>query len=73
MIDVRLRTRCGWLIASCWAIMPPIDMPTTCADSSASASSSPAVPSAMSIRVYGTALFLPRSKPMMSGVPASTR
>ena len=29
MIDVSERTRSGWSIAISWAIMPPIDMPTT--------------------------------------------
>ena len=31
MIEHRLSTRSGWSIVSCWAIIPPIDTPTTCA------------------------------------------
>ena len=31
MIEVRLSTRSGWSMVSCWAIIPPIDTPTTCA------------------------------------------
>ena len=31
MIEQRLSTRSGWSIVSCWAIIPPIDTPTTCA------------------------------------------
>ncbi len=37
-----------WFSASSWAIMPPIEMPITCADSIPSASSSPAASSAIS-------------------------
>ena len=32
MIDVRLRVRVGWSMANCWAIIPPIDAPSTWAD-----------------------------------------
>ena len=31
MITASEVMRCGWLPASTWAIMPPIDAPTTCA------------------------------------------
>jgi hypothetical protein len=51
MIEVRLRTRSGWRIASDCAIMPPIDTPSTCARSMPNASSKPAVSSAMSMSV----------------------
>ena len=30
MIEQRLRTRSGWSIVSCCAIIPPMDTPTTC-------------------------------------------
>ena len=33
MIDVRVRTRVGCSMAMVWAIIPPIDAPTTWADS----------------------------------------
>ena len=48
MIEVSERTRCGNEIAISWAIMPPIDTPTRCADLMPSASISPIVSSAMS-------------------------
>ena len=48
MIEVRLATLSGWRMASAWAIIPPIDMPTTCARSMPRASSRPAASSAMS-------------------------
>ena len=41
MIEVSERTRCGNEIAISWAIMPPIDAPTRCADLMPSASISP--------------------------------
>ncbi len=53
MIDVSVRTRSGWWIASSCAIAPPIDAPTTCAVRMRSASSSPTVSAAMSRNVYG--------------------
>ena len=49
MIDVRLRTRSGCSIAIVWAIMPPIDTPTTWAPSMPSASSRPTASAAMSL------------------------
>jgi hypothetical protein len=39
MIEVRLRTRFRCPIASCWAIMPPIEAPTTCAEQTSSVAS----------------------------------
>ena len=48
MIEVSERTRCGNEIAISWAIMPPIDAPTRCADLMPSASIRPIVSSAMS-------------------------
>ncbi len=48
MIEVSERTRCGNEIAISWAIMPPIEAPTRCADLMPSASISPVVSSAMS-------------------------
>ena len=48
MIEVSERTRCGWEIAISWAIMPPIEMPTRCADLMPITSISPTVSSAMS-------------------------
>ncbi len=43
MIDVSVSTRSGWPAARSWAIMPPIERPTTCAFSMPSASSNPTV------------------------------
>jgi hypothetical protein len=48
MIEVSERTRCGNEIAISWAIMPPIDAPTRCADLMPSTSIRPTVSSAMS-------------------------
>ena len=45
---MRVRIRSGWASASSWAIMPPIEMPTTWARSSSSASSRPAASAARS-------------------------
>ena len=53
MMLVSERTRSGRAMAMVWAIMPPIEMPTTCADSSPRWSSSPKPSSAMSASVYG--------------------
>ena len=52
MIDVRLATRTGWRMAIVWAIIPPIDAPTTWARSTSRWSSRPAASSAMSASVY---------------------
>ena len=49
MIDVSDRTRCGCSIAMVCAIMPPIDIPTTCACSIPSASSRPMASLAISV------------------------
>ena len=48
MIDVRLATRSGRRIAIVWAIIPPIDTPTTWARSTSRWSSRPSASSAMS-------------------------
>ena len=48
MIDVRVRVRVGWSMANCWAIIPPMDTPSTCADPMPRASSRPAASAAMS-------------------------
>ena len=52
MIDVRLATRPGCSMAIVWAIMPPIDMPTTWARATPRWSSSPMPSSAMSFNRY---------------------
>ncbi len=59
MIRPSDRTRSGWLPASTWAIIPPIDAPTTCARSMPRWSSSPLTSSARSTSVYGTGLVRP--------------
>ena len=46
--EVSDRTRCGCSIASAWAIIPPIDVPNTCADAQPSASSTATASAAMS-------------------------
>ena len=51
MIETSERTRSGWRAARLWAIIPPIDAPTTWARSIPSAVSSPAASSAMSSSV----------------------
>ena len=48
MIEVSERTRCGNEIAISWAIMPPMEAPTRCADLMPSTSISPIVSLAMS-------------------------
>ena len=48
MIEASERTRSGCRAAISWAIMPPIEAPTTCARSIPSASSRPIPSSAMS-------------------------
>ena len=48
MIEVSVRTRSGCSMAIVWAIIPPIDAPTTWAVSMPRASSSPTASSAMS-------------------------
>ena len=52
MIDVRLATWPGWRMAIAWAIMPPIDAPTTWVGPMSRWSSSWAASSAMSSTVY---------------------
>jgi hypothetical protein len=53
MIEVNDRTREVCSTAIVWAIMPPIEMPTTCAASMPRWSSSPTASVAMSPSVYG--------------------
>ena len=53
IIEVSVSTRSGCSIAIVWAIIPPIDAPTTCARSIPSAVSRPKPSSAMSLSVYG--------------------
>ena len=50
MIEHRLSTRVGWSMVSCWAIIPPIDTPTTWAASMSRWSSSATASPAMSAR-----------------------
>ena len=73
MIEHSERTRCGKSIATCWAIIPPIEAPTMCALSIPSASSSPAVSAAMSGIPYGTPEVSPDSSAPKSGGGASIR
>ena len=54
MIEVRVATRVGCSMARAWAIMPPIEAPTTWADSTPRCFSSPAASAAMSEMKYGT-------------------
>ncbi len=53
MIEVSERTRVGRAIAIVWTIIPPIDTPTTWADSQPRWSIRPNASSAMSSSVYG--------------------
>ena len=55
VVDIRVseRTRSGWIAASHWAITPPIDAPTTCADSTDRPSSTAAASSTRSTIEYG--------------------
>ena len=48
MIEHKERTRSGYSTARRWAIMPPMDTPTICAESIPRESSTPAASSAMS-------------------------
>ena len=52
MIETSERTRSGYWAASVWAIIPPMETPTTCTGSSSSASISPTVSRVMSVSVY---------------------
>ncbi len=49
MIEVSDSTRSGCSMAVVWAIIPPIDMPQTCARSTPRWSSRPATSAAMSL------------------------
>ena len=51
MIEVKLRTRSGRSIARICAIIPPSEMPTTCAESNPRFSITPAVSAAISASV----------------------
>ena len=55
MIEVSVRTRAGCLMASAWAIMPPIEVPMTCADGQPRASITARASAAMSSSRYGAA------------------
>src|SRR5437870_5219418 len=66
--STRLRPRPGCLSASSWAIMPPIDTPTTWARVIPTASRRPAVSSAMSCMVYGPGGLELRPTPRLSKV-----
>ena len=48
MIEQRLSTRSGWSMVSCWAIIPPMETPTTCAAGTPRWSSSATASAAMS-------------------------
>ena len=54
MTDVNERTRCGYSMAIVWAIIPPIEAPTTWARSMPNTSSSSTASFAMSLNVYRT-------------------
>jgi hypothetical protein len=73
MIDVSVRTRSGCSIATVWAIIPPIERPTTCADRRPSASSSATVSAAMSESVYAADDVSPASAAPTSAGGASCR
>ena len=51
MSEASVRTRPGCRMAIVWAIIPPSDAPTTCAESTARASRRPMLSSAMSSKV----------------------
>ena len=73
MIDVRLRTRSGCRSATSCAIIPPREMPTTCALGRSSASSSPAASSAMSMSEYDADDRSPPNAAIRFGIGASCR
>jgi hypothetical protein len=51
MMEATVRQRSGWEKATCWATIPPREMPATWACSTRSASSTPTVSRAMSASV----------------------
>ena len=51
MIETRERTASGCSAAKVWAIMPPIEAPTTCAGAIPSSRTRPAASPAMSLNV----------------------
>ena len=55
MIEVSERTREGCRMASAWAIIPPMEVPATCADGQPSASITARASCAMSSSRYGAA------------------
>src|SRR5437763_2861789 len=61
MIETSERTASGCLAASVWAIMPPIDAPTTWAGARSSSRSRPAASPAMSASVYDAPFLLRRA------------
>ena len=60
------RTRDGCRSATSWAIMPPSEMPYTCADSTPAASSTATASSAISATVYGPGTRSDRPTPRLS-------
>ena len=59
-------------MAIVWAIMPPIDAPTTCARSIPRASISPIVSPAMSVRRYGPAIDAPLVRAVIASITFGT-
>ena len=53
MNEISDRALVGWSMATCWAIIPPIDWPRTWAESQPTASSTATASAAMSVIVYG--------------------
>ena len=71
-IEASDSTRSGDRIAIVWAIMPPIELPTTCARSIPRWSSSPKASAAMSLRRYGTSTGIPAISAITFGTGART-
>ena len=67
-MDVRLRTRPGWRIASTWPIMPPSEKPNTWALSQPIASSTATVSPAMSASEYGSFGWVDRPESRLSRI-----
>ena len=62
----KLFTRSAWRSANSWAIMPPIEMPNTCARSMPNPSRTPAVSSANMAIEYGSSGLSLRPTPRLS-------
>ena len=71
MIEPSDSTRSGASIASVWAIMPPIEAPTTCVRSIPRWSSRPSVSAAMSSSRYGASRRRPAKPRSRFGTGAS--